>query len=65
MYTGNINNHSDDSLIHVFSTEGSRRVKNYKREKPKYKSKKPKKCYDKDKKENTLGEDATTIDIRC
>lgn len=58
-----INRISDDHLIQVFSSEASRRVKNYKREPKQYKGKKQKK--EMDKKEEWLDDEKSTIDIRC
>ena len=65
MYSYNIRNHSDDSLIHVFSTEEARSVKNYKREKQQYKNKKSKKENETNNKENIDSLEKSTIDIRC
>ena len=65
MYTINSNNSMVDALRHVFSSEGSRGVKKYKRDKPGYNKKKSRKGNEKDYKGDLMKEDATTIDIKC
>ena len=64
MFNLNIKNRSDENLFHVFSSEGTRGIKKYKRERPEYHGKKTKK-ENKDKNDSLTDNDTSTIDIRC